>query len=387
MMRIVAVHEYTVPLSFAARSANIAFDAMTASAVALVTDAVKDGRPLVGLAFDTIGRYGHGGLLRERFFPRLLAADAADYSDGTGIDPQAVWQIVMQNEKFGGHGERSGAVGLIDAAVWDLAAKRAGIPLWALLAERGGRVADGRVPVYASGGHYAAENDTAVLAAALREGRAAGHRRMKIKIGGAPLDHDLRRIETALEAIGPDGSLALDANGSFDLAAARACLAAIDAYPIAWIEEPATALDYALNAQIAAEARLPLALGENLFSFDDARNLLRYGGLRRDRDLLQFDISASYGLVEYDRILDLYTAEGWSRGQFAPHAGHLFAMHCAAGLGLGMAEVALSTASLFGQITATVPVADGVATLPHYPGVGFEVLPVFDQLFGKVLPR
>ncbi|WP_109466652.1 enolase C-terminal domain-like protein [Albibacillus kandeliae] len=384
-MRIVAIHEATVPLSVAARSANISFDAMTASAVALVTDVVREGRPLVGYGFDTIGRYGHGGLLRERFIPRLLSADPELYWDGAQIDPDAVWRILMANEKFGGHGERSGAVGVIDAAVWDLAAKIAGVPLWRYLADLDGQAdAPGRVAVYASGGHYADENDREVLRADLQKGIDAGHTRMKIKIGAAPLADDMARIEAALAVVG-DGALALDANGIFDLTTARAYLAALAGYPIAWLEEPGTALDYALNAEIAAEAALPLAVGENLFSFDDARNLLRYGGLRADRDLLQFDISASYGIVEYRRILDLFAGAGWQRGAFAPHAGHLLAMHTAAGLGLGLAEVAISTASLFGQITAQVPIADGIATLPSEPGVGFEQLPVFEQLFGKVL--
>jgi L-alanine-DL-glutamate epimerase-like enolase superfamily enzyme len=386
-MRIVAVREQTVALSFAARSSNIAFDGMTASAVSIETDVRVGGRPLVGLAFDTIGRYAHGGLLRERFIPRLLAADPAAYSAGDGIDPGAVYGIVMANEKFGGHGERCGAVGLLDAAAWDLAAKGAGVPLWALLAGREGRAADGRVAVYASGGHYAAEHDAETLHGALRRSRAAGHRVMKIKIGGAPLCHDMRRIEAALDAIGPEGRLALDANGAFDLDTARRYLRALAPLPIAWLEEPGTALDYDLNARIAAESGLPLAVGENLFSFDDARNLLRHGGLRPTMDLLQFDISASYGLTEYRRILDLFAAQGWSRARFAPHAGHLFAMHCAAGLGLGLAEVAMDAASLFGQITATVPVADGIAALPSGPGVGFEALPVFDTLFSDVLPQ
>src|SRR6056297_1151894 len=99
-MRILAIHERTVPLSFAARSASIAFDGMTASALALETDRRVDGRPLVGLAFDTIGRYGHGGLLRERFIPRLMAADPAAYADGNGgIDPAAIHGLVMAGEK------------------------------------------------------------------------------------------------------------------------------------------------------------------------------------------------------------------------------------------------------------------------------------------------
>lgn len=387
-MRIVAIHEATVPLSVAARSANISFGGMTASALVLVSDVMRDGKPLLGLAFDTIGRYGHGGLLRERFMPRLLAAAPDRYSDGRQIDPAAVWDIVMADEKFGGHGERCGAVGLIDAAAWDLAAKIADVPLWKLLADREGRdEATGQVPVYASGGHYAAEDDLAVLRRDLQFGLDCGHTRLKIKIGGAPLAEDLARIDAALSVIGDQGRLALDANGIFDFATAQAYLAALADRPIAWLEEPGTALDYALNAEIAAISTLPLAVGENLFSFDDARNLLRHGGLRSDRDLLQFDISASYGLVEYDRILRLFAAAGWDRSRFAPHAGHLLAMQSGAGLGLGLAEVAISTASLFGKITAGVPVADGLATLPDLPGAGFEGSPVFKDMFGDVLPH
>ena len=113
---------------------------MTASVIAVHTDARKNGKPLVGLAFDSIGRYGHGGLLRERFIPRLIAADPDDYADGNGgIDPHRAWTLLMKDEKPGGHGERSGAVGLIDAALWDLAAKAADEPLWSILARRHGK--------------------------------------------------------------------------------------------------------------------------------------------------------------------------------------------------------------------------------------------------------
>jgi hypothetical protein len=88
-MRIVAIHERTIPLSFASRNASISFDAMTASALAVVTDVSDNGKPLTGLAFDSVGRYGHGALLRERFIPRLLAAEPDEYADGDGgIDPE-----------------------------------------------------------------------------------------------------------------------------------------------------------------------------------------------------------------------------------------------------------------------------------------------------------
>src|SRR5215207_8267276 len=159
-MRIVAINEQTIRLTAAGRNSSISFDGMTASAIAIHTNAKKDGKPMVGLAFDSIGRYGHGALLRERFIPRLLDADPRDYSDGNGgIDPDKAWAIAMRNEKPGGHGERPGAVGLLDAAFYDLAAKNAGFPLWAYLARQDGRDAGNSIVVYASGGHYRPTHD------------------------------------------------------------------------------------------------------------------------------------------------------------------------------------------------------------------------------------
>ena len=238
-MRITAVHEQTIPLSADVRSANISFDAMTASVVAVHTDVRRNGKPLVGLAFDTIGRYGHGGLLRERFIPRLMAADPASYADGDRVDPARAWDVVMANEKRGGHGERCGAVGLIDAALWDLAAKIADVPLWHLLASRNGAPNGvAKVPVYASGGHYRSSNDLALLGDEIRQAMDAGNTRFKIKIGGADIKTDLSRIEAVLSLLAPGMSLAVDANGAFDRNTAEAFLKELPRYAIAWLEEP-----------------------------------------------------------------------------------------------------------------------------------------------------
>ncbi len=386
-MRIVAVTEQTIQLGATTRNASISFDAMTASAIALHTDEKKNGKPLVGLAFDSIGRYGHGALLRERFIPRLLAADPDDYSDGDGgIDPARAWTVLMTNEKPGGHGERCGAVGLIDAALWDLAAKRADEPLWNLLRRRHGGAQGGeKVSIYASGGHYRASNDVESLCDDVRRAIGQGHRGFKIKIGGAALKDDVARVEAVLAVLESGMSLAVDGNGTFDLDKTVEYLESLARYPLAWVEEPVHPLDFDLHHDVAAISSLPLATGENLFSRDDARNLLRHGGLRRDRDLLQFDISLSYGIVEYLGILDELGTHGWQRDRCAPHAGHLLAMNAVAGLGLGLAEVAMDTTTLFGQITAGVPVCNGVATLADAPGAGFESAPVFAELFGGVL--
>ena len=295
----------------------------------------------------------------------------------------------MRNEKPGGHGERSGAVGLIDAALWDLAAKRTDEPLWSLLTRRHssacGSGSSPKIEIYASGGHYNASNDVACLCEDVRRAIGNGHRRFKIKIGGVSLHDDQARIEKVLALLENGMSLAVDANGTFERDEIMHYLEALAPYPLAWIEEPAQPLDFDLYRDIATHSQLPLATGENLFSRDDARNLLRYAGLRADRDILQFDISLSYGVVEYLRILGDLEEYGWQRNHCAPHAGHLFAMHCVAGLGLGLAEVAMDLTKLFASLTAHIPVYDGVGILPDAPGVGLECTPVFSKLFGDLL--
>lgn len=114
----------------------------------------RNGKPLTGYGFNSNGRYAQSGLLRDRFIPRLLAADPRGLLDATGenLDPAKAWQVMMANEKPGGHGERSVAAGVIDMALWDLVAKVEGKPLYRLLAERfhGGEY-DEEVYVYAAG--------------------------------------------------------------------------------------------------------------------------------------------------------------------------------------------------------------------------------------------
>jgi L-alanine-DL-glutamate epimerase-like enolase superfamily enzyme len=292
---------------------------------------------------------------------------------------------MMKNEKPGGHGERCGAVGLIDAALWDLAAKRAEMPLWRYLSRLEGAEGQPTAAVYVSGGHYRAENDVECLCEDVRRAMADGHRRFKIKIGGKEMGADLKRIEAVLRILEPQMHLAVDANGGFDLDNALNCIEALGKYPLMWLEEPFNPLDYESHRELAARSKMPLAVGENLFSVDDARNLLRYGGLRRDRDLLQFDISLGYGIVEYRRILADLAEQGWQRSQCAPHAGHLLAFNAVAGLGLGLAEAAMDTTSLFGRLTSGIEIAEGTARLPEAVGTGFEETSVYTEIFGELL--
>ena len=372
-MRIVDVCEVTKPISSPIRNAYIDFSRMTASLVAVVTDAVRDGRRVVGYGFNSNGRYGQGGLIRERFRDRILeAAPGTLLDEAGGLDPHKVWACMMQNEKPGGHGERSVAVGTIDMAVWDAVAKAAGMPLFRLLAAREGRPADPSVFVYAAGGYYYPGKDDTALRAEMRGYLDRGYTVVKMKVGGAPLDEDRRRIEAVLAEIGGQARLAVDANGRFDLETAIAYAKMLRPYDLFWYEEAGDPLDYALQAALAEFYPGPMATGENLFSHQDARNLLRHGGMRPDRDWLQFDCALSYGLVEYMRTLDVLAQCGWSRARCIPHGGHQMSLNIAAGLGLGGNESYPDLFQPYGGFPDSVRVEDGRITMPDLPGIGFE---------------
>jgi L-alanine-DL-glutamate epimerase-like enolase superfamily enzyme len=373
-VRIIDVAEVTHSIASPIRNAYIDFSKMTASLVAVVTNVVRDGRRVVGYGFNSNGRYGQGGLIRERFRARLLEAEPVSLLDeaGTNLDPAKCWAALMINEKPGGHGERSVAVGTIDMAIWDAVAKIAGKPLFRLLAEREGRAADPKVFVYAAGGYYHPGKDLDALRAEMRSYVDRGYTVVKMKIGGAPLAEDARRIEAVLAEVGRDARLAVDANGRFDLETAIAYAKMLRDYPLFWYEEAGDPLDYALQAALAEFYPGPMATGENLFSHQDARNLLRYGGMRPDRDYLQFDCALSYGLVEFRRMLDVLTRHGWSWRRVIPHGGHQMSLMIAAGLGLGGNESYPGLFQPYGGFPDGVRVEGGYVVLPELPGIGFE---------------
>lgn len=374
-MKIVDIREAVVSISSPIRNAYIDFSKMTASVVAVITDVVRDGRPVIGYGFNSNGRYAASGLLRERFLPRLReAAPESLVNEASGnLDPERIWAALMINEKPGGHGERSVAVGVVDMAVWDAVAKIEGVPLYKHLAERyGDGQHDEDVFVYAAGGYYYPGKDDSQLKEEMRRYRDMGYEVVKMKIGGAPLDEDLRRIESVLEVVGEGRYLAVDANGRFDLETALAYAEALKPYGLFWYEEAGDPLDYEIQRELSKVYSGPMATGENLFSHQDARNLARYGGMRPDRDWLQFDCALSYGLVEYMRTLDAIAGEGFSSRNCIPHGGHQLSLNIAAGLKLGGNESYPEVFAPFGGFADGVKVENGRVGLADVPGIGFE---------------
>ena len=374
-MRIVDVREQTMPISSPIRNAFIDFSKMTLSVVAVVTDVVRDGRPVVGYGFNSNGRYGQGAIIRERLLPRLLEADPVDLLDPVrdNFEPERIWNTLMANEKPGGHDERSVAVGAVDMAVWDAVAKIEEKPLFQLLAERFGTGTPNRkVFVYAAGGYYQPGRGLTGLTDEMQSYFDRGYTVVKAKIGGAPLADDLQRIEAVLGMLEPHQRLAVDANGRFDQATAVEYARALSQYDLFWYEEPVDPLDFEAQAAVAAAYDKPIATGENLFSMQDARNLIRYGGLRPEKDWLQFDCALSYGLVEYLRTLNMLEQNGWSRSRCIPHGGHQMSLNIAAGLGLGGNESYPDLFQPFGGFPDGSEVVNGFITMPNLPGIGFE---------------
>src|SRR5215471_17407954 len=377
-MKISRIREATAPIASDIRNAFISFSTMTISLVAVATDVVRDGRAVVGYGFSSNGRYAQGGILRERFIPRIMASDPKSLLDeaNDNLDPFAVWKAFMANEKPGGHGDRAHAAGALDMAVWDAVAKIARLPLWRLLAERynAGRH-DKLVLVYPGGGYYYPGKELEALRAEMRGYQEQGYRVVKMKIGGADLVTDCKRIEAAIEVAGGGRNVAVDANGRFDLSTALAYARAIESYRLFWYEEPGDPLDFRLNAVLAEQYAGAIATGENLFSAIDGRNLLRYGGLRPDRDWVQLDPALSYGFTEYLRLLEVAKQMGWSRRRFIPHGGHQLALNIAAGLELGGSESYPGVFQPYGGFADAIPIVDGYVRLHDTPGIGVELKP------------
>jgi len=375
-MRITDIRETAIPLKSTLANSSIDFSEMTTSVVAVVTDVIRDGKPVCGFAFNSTGRYACGAQMRARFIPRVLKADPKSLLNeaGDNLAPEKILSVMMQNEKSGGHSERSVGIGTIEVAVWDALAKIADKPLHVLLAERfnNGKIAR-KVFCYVGGGWYAPGKTTKDLQDEMRRHLDAGYTMVKMKVGGMALPDDLARVE-AVKSILPKGAqLAVDANSKFDRANALAYARGLAPFALRWFEEPCDPLDFALLSEIAAAYKPPLSTGENLFSTQDVENLVRFGGLRPERnDVIQIDPPQAYGIVQYARTLDMLAAHAWPRSAMFPHGGNQMSLAIAAGFGLGGAESYPSVFGDFGGFADDATIASGSITLSDRPGIGFE---------------
>jgi D(-)-tartrate dehydratase len=375
-MRITDIRETSVRLNSTLANSSIDFSEMTTSVVAVITDVKRDGANVVGYAFNSTGRYACGAQMRARFIPRVLKADPKSLldDDADNFAPEKILAAMMQNEKSGGHSERSVGIGTIEVAVWDAVAKIAEKPLHRVLAERynGGKTAE-KVFCYVGAGWYAPGKTAGDLQDEMRRHLDAGYTMLKMKVGGMPLGSDLARVEAVKSILPKGGKLAVDANSKFDRDAALAYARGLKPFALRWFEEPCDPLDFALLAEIADHYDAPLSTGENLFSTQDVENLVRFGGLKPQRhDVIQVDPPQAYGIAQYARTLDMLARHQWPRSLLFPHGGNQMSLAIAAGFGLGGAESYPGVFGDFGGFADDAKLEDGYLTLSNCPGIGFE---------------
>ena len=374
-MRITDIRETSIALNSTLKNSSIDFSEMTTSVVAVITDVKRDGKPVVGYAFNSTGRYACGAQMRARFIPRILKADPASLLNeaGDNLDPEKILAVMMRNEKSGGHSERSIGIGTIEVAVWDAVAKIAGKPLHVLLAERhGGKVLD-KCFVYVGGGWYAPGKGIAELQDEMKRHLDAGYTMVKMKVGGAPLDEDMRRIEAVKSILPSHAELAVDANSKFDRGEALRYAKAMAPYRLRWFEEPCDPLDYATLSDISDAYPHALSTGENLFSQQDVENLVRFGNLKpARRDVIQVDPPQAYGIAQYARTLTALEKYQWPRSGHFPHGGNQMSLAIAAGFGLGGAESYPGVFGVFAGFADDAVIEGGYISLSDRPGIGFE---------------
>jgi len=374
-MRITAIKEVAVPINSTIRNAVFDFSEMTTSVVAVVTDVMRNGKPVTGFAFNSTGRYACGAQMRDRLIPRIMKAPPETLMNAAGdnLDPEKILACMMQREKPGGHTERSVAVGTIEVACWDAVAKIADKPLHAVLAEKysGGNVPD-KVPCYVGGGWYAPGKGIKELQDEIRMRLDEGYTTMKIKVGGMDIPDDVKRVEAGIKVVGSSDRLAVDANAGFNRASALSYAQALKPFKLRWFEEPTDPLDYALLEDVASIYDSPIGTGENLFSTQDIENLVRFGGMRPDRDIIQIDVPQSYGIVQFSRTLDMLKRHKWQRHSIFPHGGNQMTLAIVGGFGLGGCEAYPDVFGVFAGFADDAKVENGYLKLSDRPGIGFE---------------
>ncbi len=374
-MKITSIREISVPLKSNLRNAAFDFSEMTTSVVAVISDVIRDGRPLVGYAFNSTGRYACGAQMRNRLIPRILAAKPESLLNdaGSNFDPAKVFACMMQREKPGGHSERSVPIGTIEVAFWDLVAKIEQQPLYTVLAQHFHlRELPSQVPCYVGGGWYAPGKGIEQLQDEIKKRMNEGYQVMKIKVGGAPIKDDLARIDAAIQIVGSAQSLAVDANAAWQRPVALEYAKALRPYGLRWLEEPTDPLDYELLSDLVDLYDAPIATGENLFSTPDIKNLIQFGRLRASSDIIQIDVPQSYGITQFAKTLQMMQELGWDRTAVFPHGGNLMTLAIVAGFGLGGCEAYPDVFGQFAGFHDDAKITDGMIHLSDRPGIGFE---------------
>ena len=307
--------------------------------------------------------------IRDVIAPYLKGKDAFARE---AISEQLFWLLTPRGQT--GHAVH--AISAIDCALWDIAGKKYGEPIWRLL---GG--ARKEVPVYTTCGMNFLNRDE--LAQVARDLRKTGQRRLKMVVaagadqldaGGKPVDdilaEDVARVRTMREAAGADAEVYIDANQSLDEFQARPFVRQIAPYDIGFFEEPLRANDIHRLADFRREAPMPIAAGQNEGALSRWRDMLENNAV----DLLQFNVCMAGGFTAGMKIAGMAQAFGVPIDNAGAYSN--FNMHLHAGVANGgMCEWHLNAVAMCRVLYNGVPELTGGnrIELPEKPGLGFEL--------------
>jgi L-alanine-DL-glutamate epimerase-like enolase superfamily enzyme len=369
-------HVFRAPIETPVKAAVGSFSNRPAVFVRVVASDGAWGWGEVFCNFPPVGAEHRARLARDLIAPMLAGAACND--------PTAVWRMLTERLRrmalqAGEPGPMAQVTSAIDQALWDMQARRAGQPLWRVLAAAAGTsgtAADGRIRLYASGigPDKVAETALAKL--------AQGYSAFKFKVGFEPA-RDMANFREIRDVLGRDARIMVDANQAWapDIAAER--IAALESFNPYWVEEPMAA-DESLDdwRRLARGTSLALAAGENIRGQADFEAAIDNGHLRFIQpDVAKWGgISGCMAVARYAQIAGLTFCPHWLGGGI----GLAASSHLRAALGpAGMVEVDANPNPLREAVWMPPQQSaseDGWITLPDTPGIGAE--PDLDALAG-----
>lgn len=317
----------------------------------LVTVRLRDSDGAQGVGYTvTVGTNGHAihATIVKDLAPRLLGERADTI--------EALWKKMWWATHYGGRaGAAIMAISALDIALWDMKARRFGVPLWTLL---GGH--DPKVPCYAGGIdlYFTVEQ----LLKQTEGNLARGFRAIKMKVGRSLLSEDVARVQAMRQFLGADFPLMVDANMRWSADEAIRAARAFQPHGVYWLEEPTIPDDIAGHARVVREGGLPVATGENLRTVYEFAQFIQAGAVTFPEP----DVTVCGGVTPFMKVARL--AEAFNL-PVTSHGAHDVTVHLLA----AAPNRSYLEAHGFGldrYIAEPLRIEEGLAIAPDRPGHG-----------------
>lgn len=371
-MKIAALEPFILHLPLTSDSISDSTHSITHWGVVGTRIVTTDG--LVGYGFT--GTHAHlasdrliTSCISDCYAPLLIGEDASD--------TQRLWTKLARYpglQWVGRAGITQLALAAIDVALWDLKAKRAGVPLWSLL----GGARTKALEAYNTDIGWLSFDLATLLKGSVKAVEEDGFTRIKIKVGHDDPNIDIHRLEQLRKRLGSSTRIAIDANGRWDLPTCQRFCAKARDLDIYWFEEPMWYDDVESHALLARNTSIPVALGEQLYTLDAFRSFINAGAVA----YVQPDVTRLAGITEYIQVADLALA---NRLPVVPHAGEMSQVHVHLSYWHPASTILEYIPWIKDHFEEPANVVDGIYLLPQKPGAGTTVLAASMETHGKTL--